>query len=78
MLMRMSAENTTEIEPNRSANQPPFNSSMVFQTTNKVNAPNSAGKNLIQNTPFPSCRMIHEIHDVKGGTDVYPQAKCRA
>jgi len=58
-----------QVAPKINANRFPFNSSMAFQTTTIVNAPNRAGKNLIQNTEFPSKRIIQETHEVKGGTD---------
>jgi hypothetical protein len=40
-----------------------------------VKLPNKAGKNLTQNTVFPSSLIINEIQDVTGGTDKKPQAK---
>ena len=48
------AENKTQVAPKIKANNVPFNSSIAFQTIKIVNAPNNAGKNLIQKTVFPS------------------------
>jgi len=53
----------------------PLNSSMVNQTTTIVKAPNKVGKNLTQNTLFPRILIINEIQEVKGRTDVNPNAR---
>ena len=47
------ADNNTQLAPRMSANKLPFKASMAFQTTTKVNAPNSAGKNRTQNSVLP-------------------------
>ena len=64
------AEAKTEDEAKTNANKLPLSSSTVFHTTRMVKAPNSAGKNLTQNTPLPKKLMIHDIHDVTGGTEI--------
>jgi hypothetical protein len=78
MFNRNRAENNTQVAPNTNANIFPFNVSIVFQTTTIVNAPNNAGKNRIQNKELPKKRMIQEIQEVTGGTDIKPHAKCFA
>ena len=64
-----STENRIPVAPKINANKFPFNSSIAFHTTIIVNAPNKAGKNLIQNTEPPKSSMILEIQEVTGGTD---------
>ena len=62
-------ENNKAVDANIQANKLPFSVSIVFQTTKMVNAPNNAGKNLIQKTEFPNCKINQEIQEVKGGTE---------
>lgn len=69
MFNRKRAENNTQVAPNTNANKFPFNASIAFQTTTMVNAPNSAGKNRIQNKVLPKKKIIQEIQEVTGGTD---------
>lgn len=64
-----SAENKMEEAPRIKANKLPFSSSIDFQTTTKVNAPNSAGKNRTQNTLLPKALIIYANHEFKGGID---------
>ena len=49
------AEKIIEIAPSDKANKFPRNNSIVFQTTNRVKAPNSAGKNFTRKALFPNC-----------------------
>ena len=70
MFKRKRAENNTQVAPNVKANIFPFKASMAFQITTIVNAPNNAGKNRIQNKELPNKRMIYEIQEVTGGTDM--------
>ena len=58
-----------QVDPKIRAKRSPLSSSIVFHTTQSVQAPKSAGKNLIQKIELPSKWMIHEIQEVKGGTD---------
>jgi hypothetical protein len=62
-------ENKTAVLPRTNAKRFPFSSSMVFQTTSIVNAPNKAGKNFIQKTVPPRKNISVDIQDVTGGTD---------
>ena len=63
------AEKITATAPSDKANRPPWNNSIVLQTTKRVKAPKIAGKIFTQNTPLPSCKIIHENIDVIGGTE---------
>ena len=58
-----------EIAPIDNANKFPLNTSIVFQTTTIVKVPKRAGKNFIQKTPFPNCKIIQETQEVTGGTE---------
>lgn len=64
-----SAENNTQEAPRIKANKLPFSSSIAFQTTTKVKAPNNAGKNRTQKTEFPRRLIRYAIHEFKGGID---------
>ena len=64
-----SAENKTQVAPSSCANKLPFKACMAFQTTTRVNAPNIAGKNLIQKTVFPKRFIIYAIHEFRGGIE---------
>jgi hypothetical protein len=46
-------ENKIQVAPSANANKFPFNTSIAFQTTRIVKAPNNAGKNLTQKTELP-------------------------
>ena len=67
--MRNKTENNTPVDPKINANNFPFSSSIVFQTTTIVRAPKSAGKNFTQKTELPSLIIMKEIKAVTGGTD---------
>ena len=62
-------ENNTHVAPRVNANKSPLSSSIAFQTSSMVNAPNSAGINFTQNTALPRKIMIEENHEVAGGTE---------
>lgn len=70
-----SAEKSKQVAPKTKANKFPFNSSIAFQTTTIVSAPNRAGKNRIQNRELPKNNMILETQEVTGGTEIKPHAK---
>lgn len=78
MFIRMITESIISKAPKISENVFPPSASMAFHTTTIVNAPNSAGKNLIQKTPLPNCKISQDIQEVNGGTDSYPHARCLA
>ena len=59
-------ENKVQVAPKINANKFPFNSSIVFQTTSTVSAPNNAGKNFTQNMELPKDWITHAIQEVKG------------
>ena len=62
-------EHMMAIAPIDNANKFPFSTSIVFQTTTIVKVPKRAGKNFIQKTPFPNCKIIQETQEVTGGTE---------
>ena len=69
MFIRNKTEKSKAVAAKTQANKLPFRHSIVFQTTTIVNAPKSAGKNLIQKSELPNCKMSQEFHDVTGGTE---------
>lgn len=58
-----------ETAPIDNANKFPFSTSIVFQTITIVKVPKRAGKNFIQKTLFPNCKIIQETQEVTGGTE---------
>jgi len=73
--MRAITEKRRAPDTNIFAGSLPSIASTVNQANTMVNAPNIAGKNLIQNRLPPSRKITFETKEVKGGTEINPKAK---
>jgi hypothetical protein len=74
-LILISAEKTIAPDANILENKLPPNDSTISHVNTIVSAPKSAGKSRIQNIPPPRSQTILEITAIKGGTQIYPNAR---
>jgi hypothetical protein len=74
-LILISAEKTRALEASILENKLPSTDSTINHVNTIVRVPKRAGKKRIQNTVPPRRYMILEINAVKGGTEMYPNAR---
>jgi hypothetical protein len=74
-LSLIKTENTRALAARIFENSVPPNDSTINHVKTIVRAPKRAGKNRIQNMLPPKRYMIFETRAVKGGTEIYPNAR---
>jgi hypothetical protein len=77
-LILIRAEKIIAQDANILENKLPPNDSIISHVNTMVSMPKSAGKSLIQNIPPPRSQIILEITAIKGGTEIYPNARWSA